>query len=180
MSKHILFTNGILSARYDSEIHGDAIPSESIEVTDELFFQTINEQDGLWTLIDGEIIKQPFPPPTTESLILEKRAEINAAFEQSMQQITNGYPSNEVSSWSKQETEARAYIADNTAATPLIDALASGRGVNKEELVTRIIAKADLFAEISGTLIGRRQGLEDTLDALPPTVTAEEIEAIVW
>lgn len=180
MSKHILFINGALSARYDSEIHGDAIPVEAVEVSDQLFYQTINETDGAWTLVDGEIIKLPFPPPTKESLIANKRAEINAAFEQSMQQITNGYPPNEVSSWSKQEAEARAYIANNTAATPLIDALASSRSVNKAELVTRIIAKADLFAGISGTLIGRRQGLEDTLDALSPTATAEEIALVTW
>lgn len=109
-----------------------------------------------------------------------KRVEINATFEQSMQQITSGYPSNEVSSWAKQETEARAYVANNSAATPLLDALASSRSVNKAELVTRIIAKADLFAGISGTLIGRCQGLEDDLDALSATATAEDVAAIVW
>ncbi len=232
MSKYIKFTNGVLAARYDSEIHGERlvstidpsfiwpqveqqnyqydpetsldgptifvddpsitpptilvdnpdckIPGEAVEVSDELFYRTINETDGNWSLINGEIMKLPFPPPTTESLIAAKRAEINAAFEQSMQLITSGYPSKEVSSWSKQEAEARAYVANNSAATPLIDALASSRSVNKAELVTRIFAKADLFAGVSGTLIGRRQGLEDDLNALPATATPEEIAAITW
>jgi hypothetical protein len=63
MSKFILFTNGVLSARYDSAIHGDSIPVEAVEVDDALFFQTINEPDGQWTLnADGSIAKEPLPP----------------------------------------------------------------------------------------------------------------------
>lgn len=242
MSKHIQFTNGVLSARYDSTLHGERtinvinpewirpthdvtvqpgelfeynggsefndtgapqvvkdvldldavpdyisvdnpdckIPAEALEVSDEVFYQTINETDGIWSLVDGEVIKLPFPAPTISDLKQSKRRGINAAFEKSMQQITNGYPANEVSSWAKQESEARAYIANHLAHTPLIDALASSRSVDKADLVGRIIAKADLFADISGTLIGRRQALEDTLDALPETATADDVAAIVW
>lgn len=118
--------------------------------------------------------------PSFNDLVRNKKAEINADFEAAIQQITAGYPASETSSWGKQETEARAYVANNSAPTPLIDALASSRSVDKAELVTRIITKADLFAGISGTLIGRRQGLEDDLDALPETATAEDIAAIAW
>lgn len=140
---------------------------------DQLTIEIIGQQpEESWT-------KEP-PLPTIESLISNKRNEINVLFEQSMQQIANGYPANEVSSWAKQESEARAYIANHLAHTPLIDALASSRSVDKADLVGRIIAKADLFADISGTLIGRRQALEDTLDALPETATAEDVAAIVW
>ena len=181
MTKFILFNPaGILAARYDSEIHGDAIPADAIAVSDDIFFQTINEQDSIWSLVNGEIVKSPFPAPTIAELKQLKRLEINADFEKAMQQIVGSYPSNEVSSWAKQESEARAYVANNSATTPLIDALAASRSVNKAELVARIIVKADLFADISGTLIGRRQGLEDDLDALPETATAEDIAAIAW
>jgi hypothetical protein len=179
MSKHIQFTNGILSARYDSAINA-VVPADAIEVSDDVFLQTINESDGIWSLVNGEIVKLPHPAPTTAELKQSKRLEINAAFEQSMQQITGGYPASETSSWAKQETEARAYIADNTAPAPLLDALAATRGVAKADLVSRIIAKADLFAAVSGQLIGHRQGLEDALDALPETATIEDIAAIIW
>jgi hypothetical protein len=63
MTKHILFKDGKLASRYDSGIHGDNIPAEAIEVSDELFFQTINETDGVWSLVDGVIVKLPFPAP---------------------------------------------------------------------------------------------------------------------
>jgi hypothetical protein len=111
---------------------------------------------------------------------LAKLDEINAAFESAIFSIKNGYPSDEISSWSKQETEARAYQASNTAATPLLDALATSRGITKAELATRIITKADLFATASGHLIGKRQGLEDRLNALPINATAADVSTIIW
>lgn len=155
-------------------------PDDALDIPDALYIKFQNAEISRLDVVNGEVVEFVPTSPTVDELKQLKISEINADFEQSMQQITNGYPSNEVSSWSKQETEARAFVANNAAATPLIDALASSRSVNKAELVTRIIAKADLFAEISGTLIGRRQGLEDDLDALPATATPEEIAAITW
>ena len=128
--------------------------------------------DPTWTRV-----KRPL---TQSELKQYQLSEINTAFENSMRQITDSIPATERESWAKQETEARAYINNNSAQTPLIDALASSRSVDKAELVGRIIAKADLFAGISGTLIGRRQALEDDLDALPETATAEDVAAISW
>jgi len=180
MSKFILFIEGLVSGRYDSNIHGDDIPNDAIEVSEEIFRQTIDEQDGIWSLVDGEVVKLSFPALSISELKAAKRQEINSAFNQAMQQIVGDTPSNEVSSWGKQEAEARAYQANYAAITPLIDALASARSVPKDELISRIIAKADLFAHVSGTYIGRRQGLEDDLDALTETATAEDVAAIAW
>ncbi len=155
-------------------------PDDAKDIPDALYIKFQDAEISRLDVVNGEVVEFASAPPTTDELKQLKVAEINAAFEQDMQPIINGIPAIERESWRKQEEEARAYVANNAAFTPLIDALASSRSVNKAELVTRIIQKADLFAGISGTLIGRRQGLEDTLDALPPTATAEEIEAIVW
>lgn len=113
-------------------------------------------------------------------LVEQKHASILAVCEGQIAAIKSGYPDSEVLSWSKQETEARAWTADNAAPTPLLTAMATARGIDKAELVTRVIAKADLFAQISGTLIGKRQALEDQLAALPADATAEDVEAIQW
>ena len=67
-------------------------------------------------------------------------------------------------------------MADNSFPTPFIDALAAGRQMDKAELVSRIIAKADAFALASGSLTGQRQRYEDMLDAAS---TAEDVAAIV-
>ena len=77
MSKHIQFTNGILSARFDSAIN-TVIPADAIKVTDEVFFQTINETDGAWSLVNGDIVKLPFPPPTAEQLQAQANVEARA------------------------------------------------------------------------------------------------------
>ena len=77
MSKHILFTNSVLSARYDTEINA-IIPSEAIKVDDSLFWKTVNEDDGQWSLVKGNIIKLPLPEPTPEQLQSQKNAEARA------------------------------------------------------------------------------------------------------
>jgi hypothetical protein len=180
MSKFIAFTNNKLSARYDSEIN-TVIPAEAIEVSDEFFFQTINETDGEWTLQpDGTIVKEGLPEPTIESLIEAKLLSLKTSFETAMNTITSQYPASELLSWTKQETEARAWAADNATLTPLVDALATARNVGKADLVGRIIAKADAFAGFSGSLIGKRQKLEDQLAALGSNPSKEQLDEIVW
>jgi hypothetical protein len=76
MSKHIVFNEqNVLSARYDSEIHGDNIPDSAIEVDDETFLATINEQDGIWKLTESGIVKEPFPPEDPE--VAKERVRIH-------------------------------------------------------------------------------------------------------
>ena len=80
MSKFILFTNGVLSARYDSSINS-IIPAEAIEVDEALFFQTINETDGIWSLVDDEVVKLPFPLPSQEELFLNASESVRQALQ---------------------------------------------------------------------------------------------------
>ncbi len=106
-----------------------------------------------------------------------KLKDINEKCVKLMAQIRDGYPADEIHSWPKQETEARAYLADNTASVPLLTALAAARGIDLADLVQRVILKADQFAEASGLIIGARQKCEDALEAAK---TVEEVEAVVW
>lgn len=62
------------------------IPAEAIEVTDEIFFRTIEEQDGIWSLVNGEVVKLPLPAPDPElvksiqwTAIKIKREEVKAS-----------------------------------------------------------------------------------------------------
>lgn len=93
MSKFILFdavTNDLFT-RYDSEIHGDQIPAQALEVSDKLFQRTISEQDGIWTLQGTEVLKLPFPAPTIEELRFSKANTVNEACRES---IYAGFNSN--------------------------------------------------------------------------------------
>lgn len=122
----------------------------------------------------------PEPAETQDDVKSSALAAINASCEQAIVAIQSGHPSSEVLSWPKQETEARSYVSDPSAPTPLLDALAEARGIDKAELAARVILKADAFAKYSGAAIGKRQALEDALNALPADATAEQIAAIAW
>lgn len=125
--------------------------------------------------------KAEFDQHFIEQLKSEKLQQFNAAAEREIQALISTYPPSEVTSFHKQENEARAWLADNTTATPLLDALADTRGMDKATLVNKVIAKADGFAGASGAIIGKRQQLEDQLDALAERNASEdEYQALTW
>ena len=114
---------------------------------------------------------------TLEQIRTRKLNEINTACEATLVMIKASYPASEVLSWSVQETEARAYVLDDTKPIPFLTALADARGITVPDLVSLIIAKADAFAGISGSLIGKRQKLEKLAELAE---TIEDIEVILW
>ena len=122
----------------------------------------------------------PDPVPTSEELLAQakadKLAEINAVCQSTLEALTPTYPERELTTFDKQESEARAYLADPTASTPLLSALAAGRGIELADLVQRVIAKADAFTLASGFIIGQRQALEDRLDAAQ---TVDDVQAVI-
>lgn len=125
---------------------------------------------------NGSITFTPPDLPELKDLKVIKLAEINTEYQKNIATLTPGYPDSEKLTFDKQEAEARAWLLDNTAHTPFIDALAAGRRMDKSELVQRIIAKADAFALASGSLTGQRQRYEDVLNAAK---TPEDIDAII-
>ena len=65
----------------------------------------------------------------------------------------------EIATWAKQEAEARSYLADNAASTPMLDALieSPNKWTDKQALATRIVLKADYAAQAHGLAIGEHQ-----------------------
>lgn len=126
--------------------------------------------------------EQPYipPVPTLEEAKAAKLAEINTAANKTIAALTTTYPDREISTFYKQEAEARAYMADPEAPTPLLSALAKARDIDMDELVKRVIAKADAFAAASGYIIGQRQALEDQLDACRTVKEVQNILVIIY
>lgn len=165
---------------YSREIHGDNIPSDAVEITVALHAELIEGQSqGKIISADKNgkpVLKNP-PPLTLDEVKAAKLAEINAACDAEIEAIKVSYPDTEVMSWDKQEQEARALLANATATTPLIDSIASARGLGRVELANRIIANADQFAVASGASIGKRQKLKNEINA---AATVEQVAEIVW
>ena len=83
--------------------------------------------------------------------------EKEAQFLLEVAQIKSGYSEDEIKSWDKQESEARAYLTDNLAETPLIDALIAETREDKLAFATNVIEKADSFSSAFGAALGRKR-----------------------
>lgn len=70
--------------------------------------------------------------------------------------IQNDYTQAEINTFPIQEAEANAYSADNTAPTPLLDAIVAASLEPKADLVARILIKAAEFKTTVGTAIGNK------------------------
>jgi hypothetical protein len=119
-------------------------------------------------------------PPTAAEMIASAQDRISAAYQGAVDALTAGYPQDEIASWPKQETEARAWLADNTVTTPWIDAAASSRGIAKADFVNLVIGNADALAPLHGALTGKRQKLRDEITALGSAPTQAQLDAIQW
>lgn len=119
--------------------------------------------DGTWT-------------PDVDRAKFAKLAEINTTYDTATSALVSTYPQTELLTFDQQESEARAYEADPTVETRLVDMLAKGRQIDKAELVRRIILKSDAFKLSAGYLTGQRQRYEDLLSEAQ---TVEEVEAII-
>lgn len=60
------------------------IPAEAIEVDDELFNRTINEQDGVWSLVDGDIVKLPIPDLSPEQALINASESVRIALQEAI------------------------------------------------------------------------------------------------
>ncbi len=109
----------------------------------------------------------------------EKLAKLRSDFDSAVNALVSNIPPHEIASWRKQEEQARAWVNDNTAQTPMIDVLLTARnmGETKLELVNSIIANADAYEAVYAPLLGKYQSLNKAVNSANNT---SEVEAITW
>ena len=161
--------------------YGDGLPADVVEISEEDYGKALEarSEGSVVSFEDGELVISS--PEAKQLTIDEARAAalnaVNARCAKELASVRAGYPDDEVQSWAKQEAEARAYLANPSAQTPLLSALCAARGMDMAELAPKVVAKADAFAVATGTIIGTRQACEDEIYAAK---TAEEASAVVW
>jgi Arc/MetJ family transcription regulator len=113
-----------------------------------------------------------------ENLTNSKKDKITNSFNKAVESITTALP-HEMVSWRKQEDEARTYSADNTVATPFIDAQLVTRdlGETKDELVAKVITNAEAYQVAYATLLGKFQNLTSKINT---AATVDELNSVVW
>lgn len=121
-------------------------------------------------------------PEFTDAKLLEnsketKRSTIRQDYENSVKAMTGNTDPAEMASWTKQEQEARAWIADNTAITPIIDNLIIGRamGESKADLVAKIITKADAYAVAYAQVLGAYHAKQKAIEVATTVAVVEAI-----
>jgi len=175
---HYNETDGKLLGWYDSEIH-TTIPTPNIEISETDWQVAVDNGYNYVDVATGTLSLKDFR--TAEEVFNQaksaKTSEIMQAFNSLVEAITTALP-HEMISWRKQEDEARAYTADNTVATPFIDAqLAIRQLETKDELVAKIIANADAYQVAYAGLLGKYQNLTNKINT---ATTIEELDIIVW
>lgn len=119
------------------------------------------------------------PEPLTVAGLMEVRQQalstVNQNCDRCLLFVTAQYPEVEMTTWAMQVKEAEAFTVDKKADIPLLSCMAKERGIALADLVQRVLTKANQFAMLSGTAIGRRQKVEDQLQL---ATTVEEIEAL--
>lgn len=97
----------------------------------------------------------------------ERNKKLSAAIREhysiAMQLVAAPYSAAERETWFSQIQEADAWLADPTAATPLITSLAQSRGISLSELVTKIKENDNIFRATIGSLLGQQQAELDAL-----------------
>ena len=106
-----------------------------------------------------------------------KAAEVRSVGAEKLKALGSPYKETERETWSIQFDEASAFLADSSHPTPMIDSIATYRGITKAELVTLIMENANLFRGASGSILGIQQAL---LSAVYSAVTPEELQNITW
>lgn len=71
----------------------------------------------------------------------------------------------EFSTWSQQREEVKAYRADNTVATPYLQALANARGISISEMATKVESAIAAYDSSVASLLAAKQGVEAEIKA---------------
>lgn len=83
----------------------------------------------------------------------------------------------EQASWSQQLTEAQALSADSNVDTPLLDVLATARGVSTSQYATSVIAAAAAYTQSRNDLLTELKSIYQEIDQ---TTSAVELKNTGW
>jgi len=122
-------------------------------------------------IYDGTNFVAPIPPSLDE----QKQAKIKALqdkYQASYNVYLSKYPEVEIASFPTKQKEALAYQVDNTAPTPVIDAIVATWGGTKADYIASVLAKVVYLAGQEGDMVKVR-------DSIKACTTQTELDAIV-
>ena len=156
---------------------GQAVAIETVgELSDGL---TLDAPPSHWHTWNGKkwAISKEAKTEQLEQAKAVKLAEINRAAQACIDQAAglDKVPQFEVATWTIQALEAKAWHADNAAATPALNAIADARGIPAEALKQKAYEKSVKFELLTAHVAGLRQAAEDKIRAAQ---TVDDVQAV--
>ena len=111
------------------------------------------------------VVDARYPAPAKYPDLAAAMAIWPAIAERIEAQIAGPVSRGERDSWTAKEAEARAWVADNQAATPILSAEAAVTGETMADLTAKVITRADALKPITGEIAGLRRATELALAA---------------
>lgn len=94
-----------------------------------------------------------------------KQIEILSGAETLMGSLASEYGAMERTTWDQQYNEAMDYQNDSGSNVPLLDSIATFRGMEVATLAERIVSNRAEWVELSGSIVGQRLAYQDQLDS---------------
>lgn len=93
------------------------------------------------------------------------RKWLDEVYDKRMQALNLTTSELEANSWAQQRAEAEAYDADNTVSTPLLQSLATARGITLTEMVVKVLNAIQSHNQQIATLLASKQTVEAEIKA---------------
>lgn len=183
---YMLFNNnGFLDARLEKE--PAIIPFG-------WFALPYQDVDGVYVWSDGKnIYGTDVPPPSIyhawrdgkwiqnekmlDALKEEKLKQLNIAAQNYIDRATgvDKLPEFEIQTWATQAAEAKAWQLDRNAPTPVLDSIATARGIPADTLKAAALRKTLAYEQLAAHVAGQRQALQSKIEAAKTQAALDKI-----
>ena len=182
--------------------HGHFAEKMSVEppILPQGYFYLEEAEDlGEYLFSDGKTVQEATTPPPSEAHIIkdgewvlpnereaaileELRAEkiisLNAAAQAFIDRAAgiDKIPGFEVQTWVIQAAEAKAWAANKSAPTPILDQIAASRGVSADALKQAALKKTIAYEQLTASITGQRQALQGKIEAAKTKSALDKIK----
>ncbi len=129
-------------------------------------------EDGQWILPKD---RQPHLLADAKAAKLHRLNDAAQAFIHDAAGLDN-VPDFEFASWSIQAAEAKAWAAEPSAPTPVLDQIAASRGIPAATLKAAALRKTLAYERLSAHIAGQRQALQSKIAAAETQTALDAIE----
>lgn len=143
----------------------------------------VGEQEQVWDKLGDLPDGVSLTPPETaniDGLKSGKLVALNAAAQDFINKHAgiDSVPEFEFASWSIQASEAKAWQLDKTAPTPVLDGIATARGIPADTLKAAALRKTLAYEQLAAHVAGQRQALQSKIEAAKKQSDLDKIEIV--